>query len=73
MSIDQITLTTSRHILLAMEDRKDVTVPMPRKLVEQLDGQLGYGDSRAEWIRKAVRQRLERVESGNQTRLKADD
>lgn len=42
-----------------MENRKDVTVPMPGDWVEQIDGQLGYGDSRAAWIREAVRQRLE--------------
>lgn len=43
-----------------MENRKDVTVPMPGDLVEEIDDQLGYGDSRAAWIREAVRQRLER-------------
>ncbi|MFC4549356.1 MULTISPECIES: ribbon-helix-helix domain-containing protein [Halorussus] len=42
-----------------MENRKDVTVPMPGDMVEKIDGQLGYGDSRAAWIREAVRQRLE--------------
>lgn len=44
----------------SMEDRKDVTVPMPASLVDAVEGQLGYGDSRAGWIRDAVEQRLER-------------
>ena len=49
-----------------MEDRKDVTVPMPGEMVEQIDAQLGYGDSRAAWVREAVRQRLEReADEGN--------
>lgn len=43
-----------------MENRKDVTVPMDEKMVELVDSQLEYGDSRAGWIREAVRQRLER-------------
>ncbi|MDL0127108.1 ribbon-helix-helix domain-containing protein [Halobacterium salinarum] len=42
-----------------MEDRKDVTVPMPGKMVDEIDAQLEYGDSRSEWIREAVRQRLD--------------
>lgn len=43
-----------------MEDRNDVTVPMPAELDDQIKSQLDYGDSRAEWIREAIRQRLER-------------
>lgn len=43
-----------------MENRKDVTVPMPGELVDEIDDELGYGDSRAAWIREACRQRLER-------------
>ena len=43
-----------------MENRKDVTVPMPGELVDEIDNELGYGDSRAAWIREACRQRLER-------------
>lgn len=51
-----------------MENRKDVTVPMPGDMVDEIDEQLGYGDSRAAWIREAVRQRLEReAEEGNST------
>lgn len=44
----------------SMEDRKDVTVPMPASLVDAIEGQLGYGDSRAGWVREAARQRLAR-------------
>lgn len=43
-----------------MEDRKDVTVPMPQEMVDEIAQQLDYGDSRAEWIRDAVREKLER-------------
>lgn len=42
-----------------MEDRKDVTVPMSADLLDEVNSQLSYGDSRAEWIREAIRQRLE--------------
>lgn len=42
------------------DDRKDVTVPMPESLADEIESQLGYGDSRAGWIREAIRQRLER-------------
>lgn len=43
-----------------MEDRKDITVPMPGSVVDAVDSQLEYGDSRAGWIRDAITQRLER-------------
>lgn len=46
-----------------MDDRKDVTVPMPGDMVDRIDGQLEYGDSRAGWIREAVEERLERLEA----------
>ena len=42
-----------------MEDRKDVTVPMPAELDEAIKQELEYGDSKAEWIREACRMRLE--------------
>jgi len=42
-----------------MEDRNDVTVPMPGALLEQIDSELEYGDSRSEWIRDACRRKLE--------------
>jgi hypothetical protein len=41
-----------------MDNRKDVTVPMPATMVEKIENELGYGDSRAEWIRQAIRLRL---------------
>jgi metal-responsive CopG/Arc/MetJ family transcriptional regulator len=40
--------------------RVDITVPMSEKLDEAVKNELEYGDSRAEWIRQAIRQRLER-------------
>ena len=43
-----------------MTEKKDVTVPMPEDMVEAIEGELEYGDSRAQWIREAVRERLER-------------
>ena len=43
-----------------MEQRKDVTVPMEQALVDEIDGELTYGDSRSEWIRDAVREKLAR-------------
>ncbi len=43
-----------------MEDRKDITVPMPQSMVDEIAQELDYGDSRAEWIRQAVREKLER-------------
>lgn len=57
-----------------MEDRKDVTVPMPKELVDDIDNELEYGDSRAGWIRDAIRQRLEREQNtkGNTDAATAD-
>jgi Arc/MetJ-type ribon-helix-helix transcriptional regulator len=46
-----------------MENRKDVTVPMPKELKDEIEDRLGYNDSKAEWIREAIRQRLEREEA----------
>lgn len=48
-----------------MENRTDITVPMPERMVEEINGQLEYGDSRAAWIREAVRAELQR--SGAET------
>lgn len=57
-----------------MDDRKDVTVPMPAELVEEIDQQLEYGDSRAGWIREAIKQRLKRDQrdQGNPNSARAD-
>lgn len=43
-----------------MSSRTMPTVPMSDELLEEIDERLDYGDSRAEWIREACRQRLER-------------
>jgi metal-responsive CopG/Arc/MetJ family transcriptional regulator len=50
-----------------MKDRHDVTVPMEQSLVDEIDSELTYGDSRSEWIRNAVRQRLAREEAEAET------
>lgn len=38
----------------------EITVPVEPEMNEAIEGQLGYGDSKAEYIRAAVRERLER-------------
>ena len=43
-----------------MEDRHDVTVPMEQSLVDEINAELTYGDSRSEWIRAAIREKLAR-------------
>lgn len=43
-----------------MEERKDVTIPMEKALVDEIDGELTYGDSRSEWVRNAIREKLAR-------------
>lgn len=45
-----------------MQDRTDITVPMPELWRERIDEQLEYGDTRSAWIREAIRQKL--VEEG---------
>lgn len=39
------------------------SVGMSDDMVDAIEKQLGYGDSKAEWIREACRQRLEREKS----------
>ena len=39
---------------------KQTSVAMPDSLDEAIESELGYGDAKAEWIREACRQRLER-------------
>ena len=46
-----------------IENRKDITVPMDESLVEEIHEELGYGDSRAEWVRRAVRKELARIKN----------
>jgi len=42
-----------------MKQRKDITVPVEAELVEEIENQLTYGDSRPEWIRKTIQMRLD--------------
>jgi len=39
---------------------EQTSVAMPDSLHEAIESELGYGDAKAEWIREACRQRLER-------------
>ena len=64
-------LITPQTLCVIMENRKDITVPMPKELRDEIDKQLEYGDSRSEWIREAIRQRLERVEESENESLAA--
>lgn len=50
-----------------MKDRHDVTVPMEQSLVDEIDSELTYGDSRSEWIRNAIREKLARKEAEAET------
>jgi metal-responsive CopG/Arc/MetJ family transcriptional regulator len=50
-----------------MKDRHDVTVPMEQSLVDDIDGELTYGDSRSEWIRNAIREKLAREQADAET------
>lgn len=36
-----------------------MTVPMPGALLDAIDNELEYGDSRSEWIRDACRRKLD--------------
>lgn len=45
---------------MGSDGRSDVTVPMDPELEDQIEAQLGYGDSKAAWIRQAIYERLER-------------
>jgi len=56
-----------------IENRKDITVPMDESLVEEIHGELGYGDSRAEWVRRAVRKELARVKNEDEPGGGTDD
>ena len=73
-----LTLNPHNHDILIMprsqrpypmtqiENRKDITVPMDESLVEEIHDELGYGDSRAEWVRRAVRKELDRVKNNDE-------
>lgn len=46
---------------MSESDKMDQTsVAMPESLHAAIEDRLGYGDHKAEWIREACRQRLER-------------
>jgi len=42
-----------------MQDRKDITVPIPGELDAAIESELEYGDHKSEWVREAIRQRLD--------------
>jgi Arc/MetJ-type ribon-helix-helix transcriptional regulator len=56
-----------------MQDRKDISVCMPGELDSAIKDHLSYGDSKSEWIREAIRQRLnqEDADAGPSTALEA--
>ena len=40
-----------------MADR--ITISLSEDLVEEINGKLEYGDSRSEWVREAIEERLD--------------
>jgi Arc/MetJ-type ribon-helix-helix transcriptional regulator len=56
-----------------MQDRKDISVCMPGELDAAIKDHLSYGDSKSEWIREAIRQRLSQddADAGPDTALEA--
>ena len=42
---------------------EDITVFVPPAEVDAIEAQLEWGDSRSEWVREAIRQRLQRSSS----------
>lgn len=50
----------AREVWWGVKQRKDVTVPMPESLNSAIEDELDYGDSKSQWIREAILQRLER-------------
>jgi len=56
-----------------MQDRKDISVCMPGELDDAIKDHLSYGDSKSEWIREAIRQRLNQddADAGPDTALEA--
>jgi Arc/MetJ-type ribon-helix-helix transcriptional regulator len=56
-----------------MQDRKDISVCMPGELDAAIKDHLSYGDSKSEWIREAIRQRLNQddADAGPDTALEA--
>jgi len=58
---------------MPMKNRQDITVGMPKELDDAIHEHLVYGDSKAEWIREAIRQRLNQDDAdvGPDTALEA--
>jgi len=58
---------------MSMQDRKDISVCMPGELDAAIKDHLSYGDSKSEWIREAIRQRLSQddADAGPDTALEA--
>jgi len=56
-----------------MQDRKDISVCMPGELDAAIKDHLSYGDSKSEWIREPIRQRLnqEDADAGPDSALEA--
>lgn len=50
---------------------KEVTISIPEEYDEAIKGQLEYGDSRAGWIRGAIKQKLE--EEGVSVEVEGDE
>jgi Arc/MetJ-type ribon-helix-helix transcriptional regulator len=63
----------AHYVKLFMQDRKDISVCMPGELDAAIKDHLSYGDSKSEWIREAIRQRLnqEDADAGPDSALEA--
>ena len=63
----------SYYVGMSMQDRKDISVCMPGELDAAIKDHLSYGDSKSEWIREAIRQRLSQddADAGPDTALEA--
>lgn len=56
-----------------IENKIEVTVPMPRTMNDRIEDQLTYGDHKSEWIREAIRMRFEaEAAEGNPSAATAD-
>lgn len=49
------------------------TIRMPDELNDSIEAQLGYHDTKSEWIRDAVREKLNRDESGSNDAQKSSE
>ena len=48
-----------------------ISISIPEDLKDEIDDQLEYGDSRSEWIREAIEERLERERGEENTETTA--